>query len=320
VSSAGGTKAIIAAMAANGGLAVAKFAAFLATGASSMLAESIHSVADTSNQALLLHGGKAARKEASATHTFGYGRERYFWSFVVALVLFTLGGVYAIYEGIEKIRNPHEIDSITIAVVVLSIGIVLEGLSLRTAIRESRPLKGSASWGTFIRKSRNPELPVVLLEDAGALIGLVLALGGIGMAKATGDPVWDGIGTLCIGLLLAVIAIVLVIEMRSLLLGESATKSDVQAITAAIASTPGVEQIISLRTQHLGPEEILVAGKVAFPASMTTAGIADTIDVAEAAARAVVPSARLIFLEPDLFDPDHVATPDRLVSSTKGNH
>lgn len=320
MSAGGGTRAIIAAMLANGGLAIAKFVAFLVTGASSMLAEAIHSVADTGNQGLLLLGGKKARRDATATHTFGYGRERYFWSFVVALVLFTLGGVYAIYEGIEKIRHPHELDSIAVAVGVLVLGILLEGASFRTAIKEATPLKGSRSWTDFIRRSRNPELPVVILEDAGALFGLVLALGGVGMAKFTGDPKWDGIGTLSIGILLALIAVVLVVEMRSLLLGESATRVDVEQITAAVAATDGVEQILSMRTQHLGPDEILVAGKVSFDAGLTTTEISAAINAAEAAARAAVPAARLIYLEPDVYDPDHVETPDRLDPEDHAGH
>lgn len=223
MSAHGGKKAILAALGANAGIAVAKFAGFLITGSSSMLAESVHSVADTSNQGLLLLGQKKAEREADQLHPFGYGRNRYFYSFVVALVLFTLGSLFAIYEGIHKIQHPEELNSAFVAIAILFIAICLEGYSFRTAAKESRPLKGNASWWNFIRTSRSPELPVVLLEDTGALIGLVLALGGVGLTMVTGNPVFDGIGTLCIGVLLGIIAVILIIEMQSLLIGEGAT-------------------------------------------------------------------------------------------------
>ena len=223
MSTAGSTRAILAALLANAGIAVAKFVGFLITGSSSMLAEAVHSVADTSNQGLLLWGQRQARKEPDELHQFGYGRSRYFYSFVVALVLFTLGSVFALYEGYEKIVHPARADLAVVAIVILVVAIGLESYSFRTAMVESRPLKGSGSWWRFIRTSRNPELPVVLLEDTGALIGLVLALAGVGLTVLTGNPVWDGIGTLCIGVLLGVIAVILMIEMHSLLIGEGAT-------------------------------------------------------------------------------------------------
>ncbi|WP_079674909.1 cation diffusion facilitator family transporter, partial [Mycobacteroides abscessus] len=222
--SAGGSKrAIIAALAANAGIAVAKFIGFAITGSSSMLAESVHSIADTSNQGLLLYGQRAASKEADRLHPFGYGRSRFFYSFVVALVLFTLGSVFALYEGYHKIHAPEHLQSPIVAIVILGVAIALEGYSFRTAFVESKPLKGGASWWQFIRNSRNPELPVVLLEDTGALLGLAFALFGVGMTIVTGDPVWDGIGTVAIGVLLGIIAIVLMVEMKSLLIGEGAT-------------------------------------------------------------------------------------------------
>ncbi len=310
MSAGGSRKAILAAMAANGGIAIAKFVAFILTGASSMLAESIHSVADTSNQGLLLLGGARARRDASRTHQFGYGRERYFWSFVVALVLFSLGGLFALYEGIEKIRHPHEIESFGIAVGVLTFGIVLEGASFRTAIVESRPLKGSRSWWTFIRTARTPELPVVLLEDLGAMIGLVLALIGVSLSHWV-DPIWDGIGTTSIGVLLATIAVVLTIEMKSLLIGEAATDEKAEKLRTALGATPGVERILNLRTQHLAPEEVLVVGKVDIADTMTFRQVTDVIDAAETAMRAAVPEATMIYLEPDEFNPSHVPSPDR---------
>lgn len=299
----GSTRAIVAAMVANAGIAVAKFVAFLFTRSSSMLAESIHSVADTSNQGLLLFGGRRARRAATPTHPFGYGRVRYFWSFVVALVLFTLGGVFALYEGIEKLRHPHALESAQWAIGVLLFGIVLEFFSFRTAIVESNRVRGDASWVEFIRRAKMPELPVVLLEDAGAMLGLVLALVGIGLAIVTGNSAWDGIGTIAIGVLLVVIAIVLAVEMKSLLIGESASTRDLEAITAAIATAPGVERLIHMRTQHLGPDELLVGGKVQLDRNLTFPEVADTIDRAEQAVRAAVPTARVIYLEPDVYDP-----------------
>ncbi len=302
----GGTRAIIAAMIANAGIAIAKFVAFVVTGSAAMLAESIHSVADTSNQGLLLLGGKRAKRIADDEHQFGYGRERYFWAFVVAMVLFTLGGVYSIYEGIEKIRHPHELESIGWAIGVLVLGILLEGYSFRTAIVEASKVKGDQTWWEYIRRSRSPELPVVLLEDAGAQIGLFLALTGVGLYAITGDEIWDGIATLSIGILLVTIAIVLTVEMQSLLIGEAASDDHIRAIAAAVRRTSGVERIIDIRTQHIGPDELLVAGKVEFDRSLTSTQLADAIDECEAEIRAVVPIARRIYLEPDLYERNHV--------------
>ncbi|HEY7051651.1 MAG TPA: cation diffusion facilitator family transporter [Mycobacterium sp.] len=300
MSSAGSTRAIIAALLANAGIAVAKFVGFLITGSSSMLAESVHSVADTSNQGLLLLGQRQARKAADRLHPFGYGRSRYFYSFVVALVLFTLGSVFALYEGYHKISHPEPLTSPVVAIVILFVAIALESYSFRTAMVESRPLKGSGSWWRFIRTSRNPELPVVLLEDTGALVGLVFALIGVGMTVITGNAVWDGVGTVGIGVLLGVIAIVLMVEMQSLLIGEGATGAQERAIRQALDSTPHVQRVIHLRTQYLGPEEMLVAAKIALTPGSDLATIARAIDEAEARMRDAVPAARVIYLEPDL--------------------
>ncbi|WP_078279956.1 cation diffusion facilitator family transporter [Mycobacteroides franklinii] len=299
--SAGGSKrAIIAALAANAGIAVAKFVGFAITGSSSMLAESVHSIADTSNQGLLLYGQRAASKEADRLHPFGYGRSRFFYSFVVALVLFTLGSVFALYEGYHKIHAPEHLQSPIVAIVILAVAIALEGYSFRTAFVESKPLKGGASWWQFIRNSRNPELPVVLLEDTGALLGLAFALFGVGMTIVTGDPVWDGIGTMAIGVLLGIIAIVLMVEMKSLLIGEGATAAQEQAILGALAGTEHVERVIHCRTQYLGPEELLVAAKIAITPSADLPRVAATIDAAERRVREAVPIAQVIYLEPDL--------------------
>jgi cation diffusion facilitator family transporter len=295
-----GNKAIAAAFFANLGIAVAKFAGFLATSSSSMLAESIHSVADTGNQALLFLGGRRARREATPTHPFGYGRERYFWAFVVALVLFSLGSVFAVFEGIEKLIHPHELESTAWAIGILLFAIVLESFSFRTAIVESRPLKGDLSWWQFIRRAKFPELPVVLLEDCAALAGLVIALAAVSIATITDEAAWDGLGTLVIGLLLGVVAVILAVEMKSLLIGESASREDLDAIEDAINRSPLVAQIIHLRTEHLGPDDILVGAKLEFAGPMEQAELAKAIDAVEAEIRAAVPRATVIYLEPDL--------------------
>jgi cation diffusion facilitator family transporter len=302
----GSKKAIIAALLANLGIAIAKSVGYAFTGSSSMLAETIHSVADTSNQALLLLGSKQAEREATTEHPFGFGRERYFWSFIVALVLFTLGGLFAIYEGWHKLgEDSHEIANVQWAIGILVLGMFLEGSSFRTAVNESRPLKGRASWWSFIRHSRTPELPVVLLEDFGALTGLALALVGISVSAITGDSRWDALATISIGVLLVVIAGVLVFEMKSLLIGESAREPMRRKIIAAIEGTDGVTKVIHMRTQHIGPDELLIGAKIQLDPSLDTAGVAATINEAEAAARAAVPIEQLIYLEPDVLDPNH---------------
>ncbi|OLF04649.1 cation transporter [Actinophytocola xinjiangensis] len=295
----GGTKAILAALFANAGIAVSKFVGFLITGSSSMLAESVHSVADTSNQGLLLLGQKTAKRAATREHPFGFGRDRYFYSFIVALMLFTLGSAFAIYEGVHKLQAPEELNAPMVAVVILVVAIVLESFSFRTAIVESRKIKGDVSWWGFIRQSRTPELPVVLLEDAGALFGLVFALFGVGLAVITGDPVWDGVGTLMIGILLGIIAIILIIEMKSLLIGEGATPKEFDAINAAVVGGK-VTRLIHIRTQYVGPDELLVAAKIALEPGLSLAEVAGEIDRAESRIRSTVASARLIYLEPDL--------------------
>lgn len=300
MSTEGGNKAVIAALSANLGIGVTKFAAFLLTGASSMLAESIHSVADSGNQVLLLVGGRKARKEATPEHPFGFSRYRYYYAFLVAVVLFTLGGLFALYEAWHKFQHPEPIESWHwVPIVVLLVAIALESMSFRTAIKESNPLRGKQSWATFIRRSRSPELPVILLEDFGALVGLVFALFGVSMTLATGNGIWDAAGTGMIGLLLVVIAVVLARETREMLLGESATADDVTAIRGALAEA-GYPDIIHLRTMHLGPDDILVTVKVGAQGVETLTELAERTDDAEARIRAAVPAARLIFIEPDV--------------------
>jgi cation diffusion facilitator family transporter len=299
VSAGGGATAIIAALLANAGIAVAKFIGFLITGSSSILAEAVHSVADTANQGLLLLGRHRAGRQATQQHPFGYGRDRYFYSFVVALLLFSLGSVFALYEGAHKVHSHDPLSSPLVAIGILMVAIVLEGFSFRTAVRESRPLKGDDSWWQFIKQSKSPELPVVLLEDTGALIGLLLAFGGIGLSVLTGDPLWDGLGTLGIGVLLGVIAIILIIETKSLLIGEGAGQDELDRICGALVG-PGVDRVIHLRTQYLGPDELLVAAKIAVPATLPSVEVARIIDEAEARVRSAVAAARIIYLEPDL--------------------
>jgi cation diffusion facilitator family transporter len=303
-------KAVIAALGANLGIAVLKFVAFAVTGSASMLAEAVHSVVDSGNQGLLLLGGRRARQDADEQHQFGYGSVRYVYAFLVALVIFTAGGLFALYEGIEKVRHPHHLDSAIVAIVVLLGAIVLEGFSLRTAVGEARPHKGSANWVQFIRNAKVPELPVVLLEDTAALVGLVLALLGVGLTMLTGNPVWDGLGTVAIGVLLIAVAVILVIETRSLLVGESATPQTQRTVEAALLGSgaglsagpggAGVERVIHLRTLYLGPEELLVAAKLAMPAAADLRAVAAAIDAAEARVRAAVPTVTLMYLEPDI--------------------
>ena len=300
MSTEGGTKAILAALFANAGIAVTKFVAYALTGSSSMLAEGVHSVADSGNQALLLLGGRRARRAATPAHPFGYGRERYLYAFIVSIVLFSVGGLFALYEAWHKFSDPHGFDSWQwVPVTVLIVAIVLESFSLRTAVRESNRVRGRQSWVQFVRGAKAPELPVVLLEDIGALVGLVFALIGVSFTLVSGDGRWDAAGTAAIGLLLVVIAVVLAVETRSLLLGESATPETVATIERALVGE-GVTSVIHLKTLHVGPEELLVAAKIEVPGAATAAEVAAAIDAAEARMREALPIVKYAYLEPDL--------------------
>jgi cation diffusion facilitator family transporter len=304
VSSEGGTKAIIAALSANLGIAVTKFVAFGLTGSASMLAEGIHSVADSGNQLLLLVGGRQARKQATPEHPFGYGRERYIYAFIVSIVLFSVGGLFALYEAYHKIQHPeaiHEWQWVPVVVLVIAIG--LEGYSFMTAIRESNHTRGKTSWVDYVRRAKAPELPVVLLEDSGALVGLVFALFGVVLTLLTGNGIWDGIGTAAIGLLLVAIAVILAIETKSLLIGEGANPEDVRKIEKAVLAGDSVERIIHMKTLHLGPEELLVAVKIAVPRAERADDLARHIDETEVRIREAVPIARVIYIEPDIYHP-----------------
>ena len=275
------------------------------TGSSSLLAESIHSVADSSNQGLLVLGGRQAKAPPDQLHQFGHGRVRYFWAFVVAVVLFTLGGLFSVYEGYHKIRDPHEIDSPAVAIVILVLAAVFEGSALRTAVRHANPVRGKRTWRGYIRESRSPELPVLLLEDSGALLGLSFALLGVLLALVTGEPVFDGIGTLMIGLLLLCIAVVLAREMRSLLIGEAASPELQRSIEAEFEGTPGVRRVIHTLTQHLGPDEVLIAAKLEFEPQLTMSQLVDAINESERRVRVVAPNAR-IYVEPDVGPPESI--------------
>ncbi|HME74647.1 MAG TPA: cation diffusion facilitator family transporter [Mycobacterium sp.] len=293
-------RAIVAALAANLGIAAAKFAGFVITGSAAMMAESVHSVADIANQGLLLLGQRSARKQADTLHSFGYGRSRYFWSFVVALLIFTLGAGFALYEGCRKVAHPEPLTSPVVALAILIVTAGLEAYSFYTARTVSRSLKGNKSWWRFIRDSRDPELPVVLLEDTADLIGLTLAMVGVGLTVLTGSSVWDGVATLAIGVLLGAVAVFLMVEMHSLLIGESATASETAEIREALESTDYVDRVIHLRTQYLGPDELLVAAKVSVAPGVDLATVASAIDAAEVKIRTAVPAARIVYIEPDI--------------------
>ncbi|MGZ4443210.1 MAG: cation diffusion facilitator family transporter [Nocardioidaceae bacterium] len=317
MSAEGGTRAVLAALAANTGIAVMKFLAFLLTGASSLLAEAIHSVADSGNQGLLLLGGRRSRRSATPQHPFGYGRERYVYSFLVAIVLFSVGGLFALYEAYHKFQEVHagHPDELLtgrwwwVAILVLAGAMVMEGLSFRTAIGESNKMRGKTRWVDFIRRAKSPELPVILLEDFAALIGLGFALLGVSLAKLTSNGYWDVAGTTAIGLLLVGVAVVLGIETKSLLLGEAASPDAQRRIRDALLGTPGVDRVIHMRTMHLGPDELLVAVKTGVPRDATAAVVATSIDTAERAIRAAEPTAQVIYIEPDIYVEGHVTDP-----------
>ena len=296
-------RAVVAALGANLGIAVTKFIAFLFTGSASMLAESVHSVADTGNEVLLLVGRGRSLRPPSDEHPFGFGRERYFYGFVVSVMLFTVGAAFSVYDGIHKIVNPETIRAPQVALIVLVLSAVLEGFSLRTGIREANKVRGDRNWGTFIRRTKAPELPVVLLEDLAALIGLGFAFAGVTLSWLTRNGRWDGAGSLAIGLLLATAAAILAVEMKSLLIGESASPEVQRLVVAALEDGPEVSRVIHMRTVHISPDSILVAAKIGVRATDSAAQIAAGIDAAERRVRAAVPIAETIYLEPDIYRP-----------------
>jgi cation diffusion facilitator family transporter len=296
-------RAVLAALAANLGIAITKFVAFLLTGSASMLAESVHSVADTGNEVLLLVGRGRSNRPASEEHPFGFGRERYFYGFVVSVMLFTVGGAFSIYDGVHKIMQPELVHDALVAFIVLGGSAVLEAFSLRTAIREANHVRGGRSWSAFIRRTKAPELPVVLLEDTAAMIGLAFAFAGVALSVVTKDGKWDGVGSLAIGVLLCVAAAILAVEMKSLLIGEAASAEMQQKIIKAMEDGPEPTRIIHLRTVHIGPDSLLVAAKIAVREADTAAQVAALINAAEKRARAAVPPDLTIYLEPDIYHP-----------------
>lgn len=301
MSTEGSAKAIFAALAANIGIATTKFIAAAVSGSASMFAEAIHSMADSGNQVLLLVGGRRSRREASDSHPFGYGRSRYIYAFVVSIVLFSIGGLFSINEGLAKLQHPHKLEAVWLPLTVLGVSIVLESFSLRTAVKEANHIRGNKSMVQFIRHAKAPELPVVMLEDIAALVGLVLAFGGVGLTVLTGDAIWDAYGTLAIGGLLVLVAVVLGLETSSLLVGEGATADDADDIRKALEGTTGVNAVIHMKTLYLGPDELMLGAKIAVDGSLTGQQIAEIIDTAEKAVRTAVPATRVIYLEPDIL-------------------
>ena len=300
----GAKKAIVAAFLANLGIAIAKFVGFLVTSSAGLLAESVHSLADTANQGLLFLGGRRGARERDEDHPFGHERERFFWAFIVALVLFSMGGLFALYEGIQKLRHPHETGSLGVAIGILVVAILLESFSLRTAIKETSHAKSpSVGYWQFVRTAKQPELPTVLLEDVAALLGLVFALAGVMLSHITENPRWDAAGSIAIGALLVAVAFILGAEMKALLMGETASPENRAALLERLRTAPHIRKVIYLHTEHVGPETILVAAKVIVDATLPAAEVSRAIDAAEVAMREAVPEAKFIFLEPDLFDP-----------------
>jgi cation diffusion facilitator family transporter len=318
MSTEGGTKAVVAALLANTGIAITKFIAAGISGSASMLAEGVHSLADSGNQVLLLVGGRRSKKAADEAHPFGYGRERYVFAFVVSIILFSVGGVFSLYEGIHKLEAHEELNLPWIPLLVLAVAIVLESFSLRTAVRESNKVRGKEGWVAFIRHAKQPELPVILLEDIAALTGLVFAFAGVGLSLLTGDVIWDAIGTIAIGVLLVAVAVILGIETKSLLVGEGASRADVEKIRDAFNASSRVEALIHMKTLYLGPDELLVAAKVAFAKTTKVADVARAINEVENEIRTAVPVARVIYIEPDIYQPSSATAPSTDAIVIKG--
>jgi cation diffusion facilitator family transporter len=317
---ASGRRSVLAAFSANIGIAVTKFVAFVITGSASMLAESVHSVADSGNQALLLIGRRQAQRAETEEHQFGYGAERYFYAFIVSLVLFIVGATFSVYEGVQRILHPEHLTSPVVALAVLGVAVILEGLSFRTAIAESNQTRGPHPWRRFvrfIRRAKAPEIPAVLLEDSAALVGLVFALSAVALTSITGNARWDGAGSLGIGVLLGFVAVVLATETKSLLIGESANAEVERAIVTALEDGPEIERVIHLRTLHLGPETLLVGAKIAVRGDQNAAAIVAGIDRAERRVRSVVPIAELIYLEPDLYQDSRADLTDPAVRAAR---
>ena len=261
----------------------------------------MHSLADCSDQVLLLVGRNRAARAETEEHPFGFGRVRYLYGFLVSVVLFAVGGAYSIYDGIHKIIKPEPLTTAWVAFGVLGLSFILEASSLRVSVKESSKLRRGRSWFTFIRKIKEPDLIVTLLEDAAALLGLLFAFIGVGLAELTGNGAWDGAGSVAIGVLLAGVALVVARETQSLLIGEAASDEAERTIVQALEDGPELERVIHLRTVHLGPDSLLVAAKVAIHPGDTAEAIVRGIDAAESRVREAMPIAHVIYLEPDVY-------------------
>jgi cation diffusion facilitator family transporter len=295
--------AVVAAFVSNLLIAVAKFVAFSFTGSSSMLAEGFHSVADTGNQALLLLGRNRSQRAASSRHPFGYAPERYFWAFVVAIILFAFGAVFSFWEGYQKLSDPHPIESPIWAFAVLGIAIAVESVAFTIAVKEANRTR-TGSWWQYIRSTKDAENSVVLLEDAAAQVGLAVAIVGVSLAVTTGDARWDALGSLAIGAILAFVSGLLATEMRSLLIGEAVSPVNRDRIIEAIQAEPALERLMELRTMHLGPDEVMVTARVELAAELTFDDAARTVAAIEERIREAVPIATEIFIEPAVAEDD----------------
>jgi cation diffusion facilitator family transporter len=288
----GSTKVVVAALLANAGIAIAKGIAAAVTGSGAMLAETIHSVADSGNQALLLLGAKRAKRPPDAQHPFGYGSERYFWAFIVAMVLFSLGSLFSLYQGTLKVIHPEPIESVGWAIGVLITGFFLEGASFVVAHRAVTKARAGRGFWHYFAHAKDPSLPLVYLEDFGALVGLLVALIGVCLSKYAGIAIADGLATVLIGLLLGVIAVILARRCHRLLIGEAASPSDARAILAAALETDGIDEVLELKTLQIGPEFVIVGLEIRL------SGGPEAIDRLEALIRERVPSAKYIAVEP----------------------
>ena len=297
----GSKRVIFTSLFANIIIACAKMVGFIFTGSGGMLAETIHSIADTGNQVILLFGGNRSRRKATRTHQFGYGTERYFYSFIVALAIFLIGGVFATFEGIIKLREEYEIQHASVAIVILAVALVMESYALRTVVNESNKTRSTMSWKKYVKSSKNPELPVLLLEDSAAVIGLLLAFSGIILTMVTGNSMFDAIATLLIGLLLIIVAIFLGKEMKSLLIGEAVVPLEEEQIRTLVSSVDGVVKIIHMRTLHLSPEEILLAIKIGVNPTLSMSELSNLINEIEGVVREGNNKIKLIYIEPDIY-------------------
>ena len=294
-------KSIFFALGANFAIALAKSAGAVYTGSASMLAESIHSFADCGNQALLIWGLKEAKRAASSDHPLGYGRAIYFWSFIVALMLFSMGGLFSIYEGVHKLHDTEPVKYAWVAVGILTFGVLAESVSLWGALREINKERGELGLWRWFRTSRQSELLVIFGEDLAALGGLVLALGFIGLAMFTGNPMWDAVGSICIGVLLVLMAILVGVEVKALLVGQSAEPQVLARLRAHLQAQPQVAQLYSVITQQLG-SEIMVAVKARMHPLGSDVALIEAINAVERGLREAFPQVRWVFFEPDLRD------------------